>query len=167
MDFGSTYDASDPRLIVGPALLDATDLAAVIKNALGRWSNDPTEKAEKKHFVLAAHERESDASLTVAQIAKPIQMGDALFLEESIPDEAVALLQKVIDDMLDSSSSLLPRRTIGTKMWALTEPDLRTDPGLISHVRNEESYIQSQKINDGKTYKVNDVCPAPVDPKIK
>ena len=162
MDFGSTYDASDPRLITGRALLDATDLALVIKNALGRWANDPTEKAEKKHFVLAAHERESDASLTQVRMAKPIQMGDALFSEESIPDEAVALLQKLIDDMLDSSSPLLPRRNIGTKMWALTDPDLRTDPGLVSHVKNEESYIQSQKINDGKTYKVNDVW---VDPK--
>jgi hypothetical protein len=45
----------------------------------------------------------------------------------------VETLNLIWGKLIDPKSNVVPTRDFQIKMWALTKPDLRTDPGLIGH----------------------------------
>ena len=77
--------------------------------------------------------------------------------------EALRLLWK---EVTNPKSNILPSQTYQIKMWALTRPDLRTDPGLIGHRPNVSIFervnvgtnadIDSGKLFIGATVKFED-----------
>ena len=107
----------------------------LFNKAMRRWTLSVDEKASKKMFLMSELEREG---LESAKGQKKIARGeispvDATFTEQEIPDEWVGLLQGAVDQMLDGDSNVLLHRDAGPKVWMLTNPDLRTDPGLVGH----------------------------------
>jgi superfamily I DNA/RNA helicase len=63
---------------------------------------------------------------------------DTILDEKQIPTQWVEALQEAIDKFSDGDSNMLPPRDSVAKLWMLTEPDLRTDPGLITHTESQE-----------------------------
>ena len=136
------------------ATVTIEEFGDLFNKAMRRWTLSVEEKASKKMFLLS--ELETEAGDTVRGQKKKakgeISPVDATFTEEQIPDEWVEMLQGAIDKMLDGNSNLLLHRDAGPKVWMLTNPDLRTDPGLIGHAGT--SSIRNVTIS--KSYKVGD-----------
>lgn len=165
LDVGHVRDPLNPTTKIDPTRRERAlpeNVALMLKNALVRWSLSPEEEANKSHFILTQSQREGDASATAARIRQRrgnVQLGDAMFAEEDIPDVAVEMLQALINDIKDPDSKLLPPTDTWEKLWAMTDPDLRTDPGLVSHAKN--GVVENKTIPklgpDGKPVKLGSV----------
>jgi HK97 family phage prohead protease len=55
------------------------------------------------------------------------------FNESAVDKDMVKTLNLIWEKLIDPKSNVVPTRDYQIKMWALTRPDLRTDPGLIGH----------------------------------
>jgi hypothetical protein len=55
------------------------------------------------------------------------------FDESAVDKDMVKTLNLIWGKLIDPKSNVVPTRDFQIKMWALTKPDLRTDPGLIGH----------------------------------
>jgi antirestriction protein ArdC len=55
------------------------------------------------------------------------------FDESAVDKDMVETLNLIWGKLIDPKSNVVPTRDFQIKMWALTKPDLRTDPGLIGH----------------------------------
>lgn len=141
------------------AQVTVQEFGDLFNKAMRRWTLSVDEKASREMFMLSELEREG---LSSTKGQKKVQRGeispvDASFEAEQVPDEWVQMLQGAVDEMLDEKSNLLPHRDAGPKMWMMTKPDLRTDPGLIGHAGTtflkNKSIPQSYKVGD--TYEVN------------
>lgn len=136
------------------AQVTVDEFGDLFNKAMRRWTLSVDEKASKEMFTMSELEREG---LESAKGQKKLKRGeispvDAKLDVNQVPDEWVEMLQKAVDDMLDEKSNLLPHRDAGPKMWMLTNPDLRTDPGLIGHAGT--TFLKNKSIP--KTYKVGD-----------
>ena len=103
----------------------------LFKNALTRWSLSREEKAAA--WMFTQPERLVEELDTPRGHDKEIDAVDTLLDAKDIPAQWVEALQEVIDKFSDGESNMLPSRDTVPKLWMLTNPDLRTDPGLISH----------------------------------
>jgi antirestriction protein ArdC len=116
------------------AKISATEFGDLLKKALRRWSLDPDEKVSGKHFELSQIELEQAATSIGIKRAKKgeVSLVDSNLKASQIPEQWIEMVQSAVDSLLDGDSNLLPNDELA-KMWMLTGPDLRSDPGLISH----------------------------------
>jgi HK97 family phage prohead protease len=116
------------------ANLSATEFGDLLKKALRRWALDPEEKVSGKHFELSRLELEQAATSVGLSRKKKGQVSlvDSNLKASEIPQGWIDMVQSAVDSLLDGDSNLLPSDELA-KMWMLTSPDLRSDPGLISH----------------------------------
>ena len=121
----------------------------IFKNALLRWSLSKEEKASAWMFTPPPMLKQ--ASDTPRGHADGISSVDTFLEEKDIPAQWVEALQEAIDKFSDGDSNMLPPRDSIAKLWMLTEPDLRTDPGLITHTESQE-----RKKNIPDSYSVGD-----------
>ena len=108
----------------------------IFKNALLRWSLSKEEKAAAWMFTPPPMFTQSLD--TPRGHGGDISAVDTILDEKQIPAQWVEALQEAIDKFSDGDSNMLPPRDSVAKLWMLTEPDLRTDPGLITHTESQE-----------------------------
>jgi antirestriction protein ArdC len=120
----------------GSTFVSRDQFGDLFKNALTRWSLSKEEKASAWMFTQPAIlTQELD---TPRGSGKDISPVDTILDEKDIPAQWVEALQEAIDKFSDGDSSMLPPRDSVAKLWMLTEPDLRSDPGLITHTESQE-----------------------------
>jgi HK97 family phage prohead protease len=133
----------------------------LFNKAMRRWSLSADEKATKEMFTLSEVELEQNASEKGKKKIKTGEISpvDADFEVKEVPQEWVDMLQGAIDEVIDRNSNMLPTREMGPKLWMMTNPDLRTDPGLIGH--SATSLIINKTIPNtygvGDTYEIDGV----------
>lgn len=111
------------------------EMGDIFANALRRWNLSKEEKAQK--WMFTPSERVKQEAQTARGQAKKKHVVDTPLEESQIPDEWVKGLQSAIDAMMDGESNMLVHRDSVAKLWMLTNPDLRSDPGLITHAENQ------------------------------
>jgi HK97 family phage prohead protease len=129
------YEVSGFNLPDG-TFVTVDEMGDVFKNALGRWDISKEEKA--KAWMFTQPDRVLQDMDTARGQGKKPHAVDTVLTETQIPKEWVENLQKAIDAMTETDSNMLPARNSVAKLWMLTNPDLRTDPGLISHADNQK-----------------------------
>lgn len=155
----TTKEELEGFLLPNGAQVTVQEFGDLFNKAMRRWTLSVDEKASREMFTLSELEREGLASTKGQKKVKrgEISPVDASLDAQQVPDEWVQMLQGAVDEMLDEKSNLLPHRDAGPKMWMMTKPDLRTDPGLIGHAGTtflkNKSIPQSYKVGD--TYEVN------------
>ena len=145
------YEVSGFNLPDGATFVTIEEMGDILKNGLGRWDISKEEKAAA--WMFTKPKRVLQDLDTVRGKSGKTHVVDTILTEEQIPKKWVESLQQAIDAMTDSESNMLPARNSVAKLWMLTNPDLRTDPGLITHAENQT------KINTPipNTYKPGDV----------
>ena len=135
---------------VGGVVLDkAETYAEILKKALNSWSISGDEKIGPQHFKRAEiikQSKRAGRSTSVVDTDWP-----------SVPEQWVKDAQAGVDMMMDPDSIVLPGQGHTDKLWALTDPDLRTDPGLVGHSLGKDVEDKVQ-IERGK-YQVGDALP--------
>jgi antirestriction protein ArdC len=79
-------------------------------------------------------------------VAKLNENPKYVFDPKAIQPELLEALKVIWREVTNPKSNILPTQTYQIKMWALTKPDLRTDPGLIGHRPNVSIY---ERVNVG------------------
>jgi len=105
---------------------DGFTISQNLKKALGRFAESSDEKLSKQHFLLRDIEK-----------IQALQKGEPVPTEDSIDEKMVQYAQMLWDETVDPKSNVLIPQDYQIKMWALTNPDLRYDKGLIGHRPNE------------------------------
>jgi antirestriction protein ArdC len=134
----------------GTTQVTTEEMADILSNALGRWEISKEEKAAAWMFTPSAYRAEGRT--TPKGQGKDIHVVDTVLTEDQVPKLWVEALQQAIDAMMDGNSNMIPRRDSVQKLWLLSNPDLRTDPGLITHSENQTR----NKVPIPNTYKVGD-----------
>jgi len=127
------------------------EMGDVFNNALKRWNISKEEKAAK--WMFTPSERVLQELDTQRGQSKKRHAVDTVLTDAQIPDSWVGYLQKAIDAMSDGNNNMLPPRDSIAKLWMLTNPDLRSDPGLITHTENQTR----DKVQIPNSYSVGDV----------
>jgi len=129
---------------------DGFTISQNLKKALGRFAESSDEKLSKQHFLLRDIEK-----------IQALQNGEPVPTEDSIDEKMVQYAQMLWDETVDPKSNVLIPQDYQIKMWALTNPDLRYDKGLIGHRPNETVFDKVflgtvEEMNSGKI-KVGDL----------
>jgi antirestriction protein ArdC len=129
---------------------DGFTISQNLKKALGRFAESSDEKLSKQHFLLRDIEK-----------IQALQKGEPVPTEDSIDEKMVQYAQMLWDETVDPKSNVLIPQDYQIKMWALTNPDLRYDKGLIGHRPNETVFDKVflgtvEEMNSGKI-KVGDL----------
>jgi len=127
-------------LPLGSQMFDATQISAlqygaILNNALSRFCISGDETISAKHFEHSAFDIQNmvlnGGSTTLSPVVDRVWT-------QPVPDAWVKQLEQMWKDITDDNSNVLPTFDHQVKMWALTKPDLSTDPGLIGHASRDQ-----------------------------
>ena len=145
-----------PRGGVSTQTGDATDLTVweyerVLLKAIERFSNSSDMELSAKHFIPTGIGREHEYAEALGDDIKPpadIDWKD----EKLIPPTYVADAKALWDKIIDPQGWVLPSQNHTEKLWGLTNPDLRSDAGLLGQTENKDLF----EINLPNTYQIGD-----------
>ena len=106
--------------------LTVRDYADILNKALKAFANSADEKIGPQHFKRADINK-GRASDSIVDTEWP-----------SIPEAWIKDVQDGWDMVTDANSIVLPDQGQTDKLWAMTDPDLRSDPGLIGHATGKD-----------------------------
>lgn len=120
-----------------PAVLTPKTVGSILQRALLNFLNSADDEISDKHFGLTKMQEEQ--LIMNMQLGRTIHPASLSWENSSLTDTWVGMLRSVWSDITDGESSLLPPRNALEKLWALTNPDLRSDPGIVGHAANNSA----------------------------
>jgi hypothetical protein len=142
-EFSAGKGAGMPTPIAG-VNLTVRDYADILNKALKAFANSADEKIGPQHFKRADINK-GRASDSIVDTEWP-----------SIPDQWLKDANDGWNMVTDPDSIVLPDQGQTDKLWAMTDPDLRSDPGLIGHATGKDLEANVQV---PKETKVGDILP--------
>jgi HK97 family phage prohead protease len=132
--------------------LELSEMGDLLSNALKRWGLSKEEKVTAQHF-MPPKQRLEDMDTPRGKDNQPTGV-DSILTEEQIPKKWIEAVQSIVDEIADGDSNLLPTMELVSKFWMMTDPDLRTDPGLITHSSAQTRVKVSvpSSLREGDTY---------------
>jgi HK97 family phage prohead protease len=138
---------ANPGVTGGGAPVTATigtrDYADILNKALTSFANSADDKIGPQHFQRSDISKSRDSESIV----------DSEWA--SIPDQWVKDAQDGWDMVTDANTTVLPNQGQTDKLWALTNPDLRTDPGMVGFAEGKDT----EDVQIDKKYNVGDILP--------
>ena len=132
--------------------VEFSEMGDLLANALRRWGLSKEEKVTSKHFMQPKKAIE-DLDTPRGQ-GKSVGPVDSIMEESQIPKQWIDAVQSIVDQISDGDSNVMPSMELIAKLWMMTEPDLRTDPGLITHSSNQTKAKVAipSSLSEGDTY---------------
>lgn len=132
--------------------VELSEMGDLLANALRRWGLSKEEKVTAKHFMQPKKAIEDlDTPRGHGKSVAPV---DSIMEESQIPKKWIDAVQSIVDQISDGDSNVMPSMELIAKLWMMTDPDLRTDPGLITHSSNQTKAKVAipSSLSEGDTY---------------